>query len=190
MSDAVRTNLTRVTAADLADAIAQGEVTALEVTNEHLERIDEVDPAIHAFLHVDYDGARAQAQAVDEKRAAGEDLGPLAGVPVALKDVFTQVGIPTTAGCECWRAGGRHMTPVSSIDCAAPIASFSAKPTWTSSRWGPPRSIPATDPPVTRGISNESLAAPEVDPPQPSPRLRRRWASERTPAVRFVSPPR
>ncbi len=106
MSDAVRTNLTRVTAADLADAIAQGEVTALEVTNEHLERIDEVDPAIHAFLHVDYDGARAQAQAVDEKRAAGEDLGPLAGVPVALKDVFTQVGIPTTAGSrvlEGWR---------------------------------------------------------------------------------------
>jgi len=101
-----RTNLTRVSAAGLAAAIAAGDVTALEVTNEHLARIDEVDPAIHAFLHIDYDGARAQAAAVDAKLAAGQTLGPLAGVPVALKDVFTQVGIPTTAGSrvlEGWR---------------------------------------------------------------------------------------
>lgn len=106
MSTIDRTNLTRVSAAGLAAAIAAGDVTALEVTNEHLARIDEVDPAIHAFLHIDYDGARAQAAAVDAKLAAGQTLGPLAGVPVALKDVFTQVGIPTTAGSrvlEGWR---------------------------------------------------------------------------------------
>ncbi|MFA7267226.1 MAG: Asp-tRNA(Asn)/Glu-tRNA(Gln) amidotransferase subunit GatA [Candidatus Nanopelagicales bacterium] len=99
-------HLTSRTATELAAAIAAGEVTAREVTDAHLARIDAVDEAIHAFLHVDYDGARAQADAVDAKRAAGDTLGPLAGVPVALKDVFTQQGIPTTAGSrilEGWR---------------------------------------------------------------------------------------
>ncbi len=99
-------HLTRCTASELAAAIAGGEVSAREVTDAHLARIDAVDEGIHAFLHVDHEGARAQADAVDAKRAAGEELGPLAGVPVALKDVFTQKGIPTTAGSrilEGWR---------------------------------------------------------------------------------------
>lgn len=99
-------HLTRRTATEIAEGIAAGEMSAREVTDEHLARIDAVDERIHAFLHVDHDGARAQADAVDAKRAAGEPLGPLAGVPVALKDVFTQKGIPTTAGSrilEGWR---------------------------------------------------------------------------------------
>ena len=93
-----RGQLTRVSAADLAGTIARGEVSAVEVVTEHLERISEVEPRLHAFLHVDREGALSAAQAVDRARAAGERLGPLAGVPVALKDVFTQKGIPTTAG--------------------------------------------------------------------------------------------
>ena len=99
-------HLTSRTATELAAAIAAGDVSARQVTDAHLARIDAVDEGIHAFLHVDYDGARAQADAVDAKRAAGDTLGPLAGVPVALKDVFTQQGIPTTAGSrilEGWR---------------------------------------------------------------------------------------
>ncbi|MEI8082568.1 MAG: Asp-tRNA(Asn)/Glu-tRNA(Gln) amidotransferase subunit GatA [Actinomycetes bacterium] len=101
-----RDGLTRCSAAELADVIASGEASAVEVTREHLDRIAAVDPAVHAFLHVDTDGALAQAQAVDDRRAAGEPLGPLAGVPIALKDVFTQQDIPTTAGSrilEGWR---------------------------------------------------------------------------------------
>ncbi|CAM5743544.1 Asp-tRNA(Asn)/Glu-tRNA(Gln) amidotransferase subunit GatA [Streptomyces hirsutus] len=53
---------------------------------------------MHAFLHVDREGAFAQARAVDEKRAKGEKLGRLAGVPLALKDIFAAEGIPTTVG--------------------------------------------------------------------------------------------
>jgi aspartyl-tRNA(Asn)/glutamyl-tRNA(Gln) amidotransferase subunit A len=53
---------------------------------------------VHAFLHVDEEGALAAALAVDERRAAGETLGPLAGVPLAMKDVVTTKGVPTTAG--------------------------------------------------------------------------------------------
>src|SRR5690349_3761880 len=90
--------LTRMTAAGLAAAIAAGEVSALEVTDAHLARIAEVDERVHAFLHVAADGAREAARAVDRRRAAGERLGPLAGVPLALKDVFTTQDMPTTCG--------------------------------------------------------------------------------------------
>jgi aspartyl-tRNA(Asn)/glutamyl-tRNA(Gln) amidotransferase subunit A len=90
--------LTRMTAAGLAAAIASGGVSAAEVTEAHLARIERVDPRVHAFLHVAVDRARAAARAVDERRAAGQALGPLAGVPLALKDVFTTEDMPTTCG--------------------------------------------------------------------------------------------
>src|SRR5215475_12207088 len=90
--------LTRMSAAGLAAAIAGGEVSALEVTDAHLARIGEVDGAVHAFLHVASDGAGRAARAVDERRAAGGALGPLAGVPLALKDLFTTTDMPTTCG--------------------------------------------------------------------------------------------
>jgi aspartyl-tRNA(Asn)/glutamyl-tRNA(Gln) amidotransferase subunit A len=90
--------LTRMSAAGLAAAIAAGEVSALEVTDAHLARIGQVDEAVHAFLHVAADGARQAARTVDERRAAGEALGPLAGVPLALKDVLTTADMPTTCG--------------------------------------------------------------------------------------------
>lgn len=92
------TGLLQQSAAALGAAIADRSTTAVEVTRAHLDRIDAVDPAVRAFLHVDHDGALAQAAAVDERIGAGEKLGPLAGVPLALKDVLTQTGVPTTAG--------------------------------------------------------------------------------------------
>ena len=92
------TELTKRTAAETAAAIASGEVSAVEVAEAHLDRIAKVDDRINAFLHVDTEGALAAARAVDAKRAAGERLGPLAGVPLALKDLFTTRGIPTTCG--------------------------------------------------------------------------------------------
>ncbi|MEU6232651.1 Asp-tRNA(Asn)/Glu-tRNA(Gln) amidotransferase subunit GatA [Kitasatospora sp. NPDC047058] len=92
------TELIRYTAAETAAAIAKGEVSAVEVAQAHLDRIDAVDKKVNAFLHVDTEGALNAAKAVDEKRAKGEELGPLAGVPLALKDVFTTKGVPTTCG--------------------------------------------------------------------------------------------
>ncbi|ARZ67725.1 Asp-tRNA(Asn)/Glu-tRNA(Gln) amidotransferase subunit GatA [Streptomyces sp. HU2014] len=92
------TDLIKLTAAEIAAKIASGEVTAVQVTEAHLARIEAVDEKVNAFLHVDREGALAQARAVDEKRARGEKLGPLAGVPLALKDIFTTKGIPTTVG--------------------------------------------------------------------------------------------
>ncbi|MGK5552923.1 Asp-tRNA(Asn)/Glu-tRNA(Gln) amidotransferase subunit GatA [Actinomadura kijaniata] len=93
-------------AAELGALIASGETSAVEVARAHLERIAAVDGEIHAFLHVDDETVLAQARKVDERRAAGEELGPLAGVPIAHKDVFTTADMPTTAGSrilEGWR---------------------------------------------------------------------------------------
>jgi aspartyl-tRNA(Asn)/glutamyl-tRNA(Gln) amidotransferase subunit A len=92
------TELLHSTAADLAGLIASGLASSREVTQAHLDRIDAVDGSVRAFLHVDGERALAAADAVDAKRAAGEPLGPLAGVPLAIKDIFCLTGAPTTAG--------------------------------------------------------------------------------------------
>ena len=90
--------LTRMTAAELSAALAAGQVSATEVTQAHLDRIAAVEDRVHAFLHVAAESALAQAADVDARRRAGEPLGPLAGVPVAVKDLFATTGMPTTCG--------------------------------------------------------------------------------------------
>ena len=86
------------TAAQMAEALAKGETTSVELTQAHLDRIAAVDGQVKAFLHVDTEGALAQAKDVDARRAKGENLSPIAGIPLALKDVLVQKGVPTTAG--------------------------------------------------------------------------------------------
>ena len=86
------------TAAEQADALAAGEVTSVELTQAHLDQIARVDGRLNAFLHVDAEGALAAARASDERRAAGRPLHALDGVPIAVKDVLTTTGLPTTCG--------------------------------------------------------------------------------------------
>ena len=96
----------RQNATQMAAALADGSTTAVELTKAHLDQIAAVDGQVKAFLHVDAEGALAQAKAVDEKRKSGEKLSPLAGIPLALKDVLAQRGVPTTAGSKIlqgWR---------------------------------------------------------------------------------------
>lgn len=89
--------LTRMTAAELADKIHSREASSVEVTQAHLDRIDAVDSDLHAFLHVGAEAALEAASRVDAALDAGEaPASPLAGVPLALKDVFTTTDAPTT----------------------------------------------------------------------------------------------
>ncbi|MGJ0120604.1 Asp-tRNA(Asn)/Glu-tRNA(Gln) amidotransferase subunit GatA [Williamsia sp. MIQD14] len=91
--------ITGLSAADLADKIHSRELSSLEVTRAHLDQIAEIDGDLGAFLHVTSDAALAAAEAVDASIAAGETpASSLAGVPLALKDVFTTTDAPTTAG--------------------------------------------------------------------------------------------
>ncbi len=86
-----------LTAAELATKLASGEVSSVEATRAHLDRIAEVDAEVHAFLHVS-DHALEVAADIDRRRAAGEALGVLAGVPLAIKDVLVTTDMPSTSG--------------------------------------------------------------------------------------------
>jgi len=83
-------------ALEIAAAVRSAERSAVEVLDEHLAVINERDGEVHAFNHVMAESARALAADVDRRVAAGEDPGPLAGVPVALKDNLCTRGVPTT----------------------------------------------------------------------------------------------
>jgi aspartyl-tRNA(Asn)/glutamyl-tRNA(Gln) amidotransferase subunit A len=83
---------------DLAMRLENRELTSLELVNIYLARIDRLDPALQAFEHVARESARAQATEIDRRRLAGEALGPLAGLPVAVKDLFVVDGMPTRGG--------------------------------------------------------------------------------------------
>ena len=92
------TELVELSAAAIAASIAAGQASAVEVAQAHLDRIADVDGEVLAFLHIDTEGALAAARAVDDRRRSGEPLGPLAGVPLAMKDVVVTQGLPTTSG--------------------------------------------------------------------------------------------
>ena len=87
------TDLTWLPAWKLRDMIAGGEVTAAQVTDHFLGRIETLDPRLNAFRVVDADGARAQARAADAAAARGEALGPLHGVPIAVKEQVRLKGV-------------------------------------------------------------------------------------------------
>jgi len=91
-------DITGLTAADLAGKITARELSSVEVTQAHLNRIAEIDDRLGAFLHVSGAEALAAAKAADDAIAAGNAPSALAGVPLALKDVFTTVDAPTTCG--------------------------------------------------------------------------------------------
>jgi 1-carboxybiuret hydrolase len=91
-------NLPLDTAAEIAAAISAGRTSAQAVVETALARIRERDPILNSFTAVTEHRARLRAQAIDDTRARGEPLGPLAGVPFAVKNLFDIAGLPTLAG--------------------------------------------------------------------------------------------
>ena len=86
------------TVIEIADAVRRGELKAAEILDECLAAIEARNPALNAFVHVDADLARRAADGVDAAVAAGEDPGPLAGVPFGVKDLEDCAGLPTSEG--------------------------------------------------------------------------------------------
>ena len=88
---------------ELADLLASGEIRSRDIVEACLTRIDAHDAQLHAFVDVYRDDARARADTADRERRDGVARGPLAGLPIALKDLLHIDGRPTTAGSKSWR---------------------------------------------------------------------------------------
>lgn len=91
-------DLTWKSVIEIRDMVASREISAVEVTRHFLARIEKFEPFLHAFLYIDHDGAISEARRIDSQLARGAKPGPLAGVPIALKDQSHVKGMPTTAG--------------------------------------------------------------------------------------------
>ena len=93
-----RDDLCYASTVSLARWIRAGEVSPLQAVDAYLDRIERVDPRVHSYLHVAADHARAAARCAEQALAVGGELGPLHGVPLAVKDLFDTTGIRTTCG--------------------------------------------------------------------------------------------
>jgi len=105
-SDA-RVDLTWASASEIASAVAAGRASAAEVIDAALSRVAALNPTLNAFTAVVAERARAKACALDEARAKDQRLGPLAGVPFAVKNLFDVAGLPTLAGSKINRENER-----------------------------------------------------------------------------------
>jgi len=107
-------NLHELSAGQIARLVREGEISAAEICEAHIARVEEFDPVLNCFTDKLLARAREEAAAVDRRRAAGEVLGPLAGVPVAVKNLFDVRGIATRAGSKILRAAppAMHDAPV------------------------------------------------------------------------------
>ncbi|MFF3013573.1 amidase [Streptomyces sp. NPDC057939] len=115
--------LWKMSAGRQAAAVRSGEVSAAELVGSHLERIAAVNPAVNAVTRLIADGARAAAARTDRARAAGEALGPLAGVPFTVKESTPVKGIPTTFGVPRFRGlvAASDAPPVARLRAAGAI---------------------------------------------------------------------
>ncbi len=93
MSDLIRKN-----ASELVDLLKSGQVSSVELTQAHIDRTKAVDAEVHSYLHTSPESALATAADIDRRRAAGEKLHELAGLPIAVKDNLTTTDAPTTSG--------------------------------------------------------------------------------------------
>ena len=186
------TDIIRLDAATLAGKIAAKELSSTEITQAFLDQIAATDERYGAFLHVAADAALSAAAAVDKALAAGErPPSPLAGVPLALKDVFTSLDMPTTCGSkilEGWRS------PYDATVTAR--AAGGGYPDPGQDQYGRVRDglvdgelrLRPDPQPVEHRPGAGRLRAAAVPPRWP--RSRRRWPSGPTPAAPSASRPR
>jgi 1-carboxybiuret hydrolase len=111
-------------AADIAAAVANGRASAVSVVEATIARIRELDPLLNSFTEITEQRALARASALDDARAAGKPLGPLAGVPFAVKNLFDIAGLQTLAGSKINRdapPAPRDATLIERLEAAGAI---------------------------------------------------------------------
>jgi fatty acid amide hydrolase len=115
--------ITTWSATEIARRVAAGDVSAAEVVEGHVGRIEAVNRRLNAVVASRFAEARAEAGAADQARRRGEPLGPLHGVPVTVKDMFDVAGLPTTLGLPHWagRVAARDAAPVARLRRAGAI---------------------------------------------------------------------
>jgi aspartyl-tRNA(Asn)/glutamyl-tRNA(Gln) amidotransferase subunit A len=156
-----------LTIAEARGAVVEGRRSAVALATEHYERIAVVDPEVHSYLALTRDRALEQAERVDAAAKAGNPLGPLAGVPVGIKDVLAMRGVPTTAGSRILE--GYHTpydaTAVAKLEAAGAVVlgklncdEFAMGSSNENSAYGPVKNPRAMDR-VPGGSSGGSAAA-------------------------------
>jgi len=160
-------SLTDLTLAQAAEGVVRGDFTAMELAEAALARIGAVNPKLNAFVRVEEETAREGAAAVDAKRARGETLGPLAGAPLAHKDMYYRAGGLTTCGSKIRRDFRPEVTSTALArlaDAGATylgglnMAEFAMGPTGHNEHFGPCRNPWDTDR-ITGGSSSGSGSA-------------------------------
>ncbi|MFC1489624.1 Asp-tRNA(Asn)/Glu-tRNA(Gln) amidotransferase subunit GatA [Candidatus Latescibacterota bacterium] len=163
--------LYEITARVLAKKIRDGEVSSEEVTTSVIQRIEQMEPAINAYITVMAENALYRARNIDSRRAKGEDIGPLGGVPIAIKDNMIIKGTRTTAGSHILETFippyNAHVIEKLSEAGAVFVGKtntdeFAMGSTSETSYFGPPRNPHNTDM-VTGGSSGGSCAAVAAD---------------------------
>src|SRR3954468_11963900 len=102
----------RKTIAALASEVRAGQTTARDLVAHSIERIEATNDEINAFVVVDFDGARAAAEEIDRQVAEGDDPGPLAGIPIGVKDLEDAIGFPTSHGSAAYMQAHGNGRPV------------------------------------------------------------------------------
>jgi len=160
-------NLETLSLSAARNAVVTGARSAVTLANDHYDRIAAVDPTIHSYLALSRERALSQATKIDEAAKAGNALGPLAGVPIGIKDVLTMTGTPATAGSKILE--GYHppydATSVAKLEAAGAVLlgklncdEFAMGSSNENSAYGPVKNPRALDR-VPGGSSGGSAAA-------------------------------
>ncbi len=169
-------DLVWVGAAELARRVAAGSTCATEIAEAHIERIEKINPAINSVVVRCFDRARRDAAEIDRRRSRGEPLGPLAGVPVTIKECFDVADTPATMGI------ARYAQEIATEDSPL-VRRWSAAGAIVLGKTNVPQLmvIHETDNPLYGRTNNpwnleRSPAAPAAAKPPPSPPVARPWA--------------
>src|SRR5260370_5508626 len=163
-------DLVKLTATEAAAEIARGTVSAEDYARACLDHIDAVDGEIKAFVHLDRDHVLAQARALDERRAQRHSIGPLHGIPLAIKDIIDTADYPTELGSPIGsgRRPRHDATVVAKLRAAgAVIIGKSVTTEFAYYHPGPTRN--PHDHARTPGGSSSGSAAAGAAPPGPPP---------------------